>query len=112
MAYRKEPPKLNSGKAATTRWRGASPFYLTQYLATEGMNAMNDFVIDKGIPLPAGRDRQKYPFHLMDVGDSFMVSLELVTAVRMAIQRFRQINGEAKFATRRDGSGMRVFRVA
>lgn len=73
---------------------------------------MSDFEIEKGIPMPVNRMKQKYPFDLMDVGDSFFISLEFVSAVRMAIQRFKLINSQARFVTRREGKGMRVFRVA
>jgi len=74
---------------------------------------MNDFVIEKDIPLPGDRRaNSKYPLDRMVVGDSFLISVEHVLSARMAIQRFKQVDSQAKFATRKDGNGMRVFRVA
>jgi len=40
--------------------------------------------IDKNIPIPGKIGATKYPFREMDVGDSFEVSRENLTAVRNA----------------------------
>lgn len=71
---------------------------------------MNDFVIEKGIPMPM--KKRTFPLAQMDVGDSFLASFEMANTLRMAIQRFKIINSQARFATRQDGNGMRVFRIA
>lgn len=83
------------------------------------------FQIEKNVPIaPHGnyglaRGRATYPFAKMFVGDSFFVpcapSKKRLVQVRLtcAARRFRDSrNSTAKFKTRSDDSGVRVWRTA
>jgi hypothetical protein len=77
-----------------------------------------DFVIQKGVPLPRALTRAKYPFRLMDVGESFFVPCEARMkggeSVTVAAHAFGRKNG-MKFATRmmnENGTrGVRIWRI-
>jgi hypothetical protein len=71
--------------------------------------ASSAFRVEKGIPVPKVIAHQVYPFPIMEVGDSF--SIDSNTKVRAAASLFGKRHG-SKFATRRDGNGYRVWRVA
>jgi hypothetical protein len=67
--------------------------------------------IERGIPLPKKKKRAAvYPFDLMNVGDSFLVSKEKIKAVRQAVIAIPK-DGR-KFVTRTMPNGLRVWRVA
>lgn len=59
--------------------------------------------IEKDVPLPA-----KYPFAAMEVGDSFTTNNHTAVA---AASSYGRRNG-MKFASRKNGSGYRIWRVA
>ena len=68
--------------------------------------------IDRDVPLPEGAGRggpPKYPFRKMEIGDSFEAP-NSASLVRSA-HAFGSRNGR-KFATRRHGDQVRVWRVA
>lgn len=70
------------------------------------------FKIEKGIPLAArSHGREKiYPFSDMEIGDSFLTENKKVG--RAAIQFTKRHNNGWKFATRKEGDGVRVWRIA
>lgn len=70
------------------------------------------FKIEKGIPLAArSRGREKiYPFSDMEIGDSFLTENKKVG--RAAIQFTKRRNNGWKFATRNEGNGVRIWRIA
>jgi hypothetical protein len=72
------------------------------------------YKIEKSVPFPAKMPREKYPFLQMDVGDSFLVHLEvgkspssIYAAVSAAKKRLN-----ANFRTARVEGGIRIWRVA
>lgn len=76
---------------------------------------MNDqFKIESNIPIP-GKLHAKYPFASMKVGDSFYAAGCLKPARRSSLSSccvaFAKRN-KVKFTTRREGDGVRVWRVA
>lgn len=69
----------------------------------------NDFVIEKGIPLPESRGTSRYPLSKMEVGDSFEITgadPRMEKQLRAAIGR--HLNGR-KFTCRK--VGVQVFRI-
>jgi hypothetical protein len=71
---------------------------------------MERIEIEKNIPAPTSlHPRQKYPFHEMDIGDSFWVASK---SVRSAISSFVKHNKSDKvFVTRTERDGTRVWRI-
>lgn len=70
-----------------------------------------NYTIEKGIRVPQHPAfKAKYPFHGMDVGDSFKVGPEDKDRVRKAASQHAARNG-GRFAVRQDGDGARVWRV-
>ena len=77
------------------------------------------YEIEKGVPLApsrVGQGNKKYPLREMGAGDSFFVPRGNSTMavhcdrVRSAARIFGARNG-VKFATRREGDGVRVTRI-
>lgn len=74
------------------------------------------FKVEKKIEMPPlgiyGR-RLKYPFHKMNVGDSFLCGDSSQNAVRSAAAQYgyRESNG-AKFSVRKTPDGYRCWRIA
>ena len=70
---------------------------------------INEVEVSKGVPLPLPKKR--FPYNVMDVGDSFFVegsTLQLVCNYNYrAGKRFGK-----KFIARREDSGVRVWRTA
>lgn len=74
--------------------------------------------IEKHIPVPTKTldTRTKYPFAMMDVGDSFFVERPEGTDLKQLINRMRLNSGNAarrlnyKFVIAVDGDGVRVWR--
>ena len=75
--------------------------------------------VDKDIPIPPSRqhlDKSKYPWATMNVGDSFLFSINTDrltqqkgnTAARSYV-RFKKLDW--KFETRKTESGIRIWRV-
>jgi len=74
---------------------------------------MNEITIDKDIPLPRprGRGKYKYPFLKMEIGDSFFC-VEKQSRVASAAASYAASYKDRKFATRQEGDGVRVWRIA
>lgn len=78
-----------------------------------------EFVVQHGIPLPRPLFRAKYPFAIMEVGDSFFAPCKRRVngqeSVTVAARKFAKSKG-MRFASRtltEDGvRGVRVWRVA
>jgi hypothetical protein len=68
--------------------------------------------VDSGIPLPAEAQREKYPFPVMAVGDSFLLT-DAASAknARSAAWMYSKRHG-SRFSCRRVEDGWRVWRVA
>jgi hypothetical protein len=71
------------------------------------------FTIEKDVPLPAVRQPGAvYPFRLMEVGDSFLLSDEAVVKRARASAYMASKRLNAKFACRRVADGWRFWRVS
>lgn len=79
------------------------------------------YEIEKGIAPPAIHARAKYPFAVMEIGDSFFVPAteeehkKLAASVRMSASQFARRNRKAtgkKFTTRSVTGGVRCWRIA
>ena len=68
------------------------------------------FTIDKTIPVPT-HHLAKYPFKTMEVGDSFFAEGKTPTILLSAAKHVRKNNGW-KFASRKEGTGARIWRIA
>lgn len=71
------------------------------------------FTIEKNVAIPPKTTRwrpSKYPFNLMEPGDSFHFDGS-GTAIRSAVAVYAA-RTNTKFATRQDGTGWRVWRTA
>lgn len=70
------------------------------------------FKIEKGVPLPTGYAQSKYPWHNMEVGDSFEFDQADYSRIRSAGHAWASRYGR-KFKFRRIGDGKcRCWRVA
>lgn len=75
--------------------------------------------IEKHVPIPARNhdSRMKYPFHMMDVGDSFAVQASEGVDLELLTKRMRTTMGAAarrlnrKFVLAIEGQGIRVWRA-
>lgn len=70
--------------------------------------------IDKGIPAPALRHNRwnpKYPWHEMEVGDSFLETEASAQTLYSMASRIGKENGK-RFSIRSTVEGRRVWRVA
>lgn len=68
--------------------------------------------VDSGIPIPADAQREKYPFPVMQIGDSFLLpDVESAKNARSAAWMYSKRHG-TKFSCRRVEDGWRVWRVA
>ena len=68
--------------------------------------------IEKGVPVPQGNPRAaRYPLASMEIGDSFVVSLEDRHAVQGATYMYGRYHG-CKFKTRTVNGGVRVWRLS
>lgn len=75
---------------------------------------MSEFKIEKNIPVPCNKSKRggyKYPFNIMEVGDSFLV--ENRTMKKMSsIVHYAQKSTGFKFMSRSGDGGVRVWRIA
>jgi hypothetical protein len=73
---------------------------------------MEAFVIDHNVPIPPARKgpEVKFPFALLGIGDSFFVPGER-NNVSNAAHQYAKRHG-VKFTVRKQGDGIRVWRVA
>lgn len=70
--------------------------------------------IEKNIPIPRpNAERGKYPFHKMEIGDSFVVPIDSRGAVVAAGNCYKKKHG-MRFTTRRTECGqfVRIWRIA
>lgn len=71
-------------------------------------------VVEKGVPVPKKREVKKresrYPFDVMDVGDSFLIATDC-TKVRAAAYAYAKRQNK-KFVVRKIGSAHRCWRLA
>lgn len=68
--------------------------------------------VDTNVPIPAEAMRERYPFPVMAVGDSFLLpDAEAAKNARSAAWMFSKRHG-TKFSCRRVPEGWRVWRVA
>lgn len=68
--------------------------------------------IDNDIPIPAPAAKPPlYPLRDMKVGDSFRVGLDKAKAARSAVSAYTARTG-AKFVTRKEDGGLRVWKTA
>ncbi len=67
--------------------------------------------IEDGIPTP--EENRKYPWHEMEVGQSFLVTggPRCVMALRAALHSFNRHNKTKRFISRAVDDGVRVWRV-
>jgi hypothetical protein len=79
---------------------------------------MSTLAIEKNIPVPAKVNGRLYPFHEMDIEDSFQVKIEndhkAITKkqnVYTAIWKFCKANPDKKFTTATVDVGIRVWRI-
>ena len=74
---------------------------------------MNEITIEKGIEMPEKGVRNKYPFHLMNVGDSFKVDTGKLHSVRSSAYnyKYRTGNDTFKFEFRKVDESWRCWRV-
>lgn len=63
------------------------------------------FVIEKNIPIP--EVAPKYPFHEMEIGDSFLAN----ESVGSSISLYKKNNEGVDFTTKRMPDGVRVWRT-
>lgn len=70
------------------------------------------FAIEKNIPVPTtGKGRpDKYPWKNMEVGDSFLVP-DSTSAMFVGRKQYAQRAHNARYVTRREADGLRVWRV-
>jgi len=68
--------------------------------------------VESSVPLPDDRQRLKYPFDDMDVGDSFLLTdPSMVKNARSAAWMYSRRHG-MKFSCRKVEDGWRVWRTA
>lgn len=78
---------------------------------------MENFKIQKGIPIPVRQGRKKYPFREIEVGDSVLFknySKERMTFISNSGRAFAAKSGDCthyKFLTRKEGNNIRIWRV-
>ena len=66
--------------------------------------------IEKDIPLPAQKKRNTYPYKAMDIGESFLVNDGKMQIVCNANYRASKAMN-MKFIARKEGNGVRVWRI-
>ena len=73
---------------------------------------MSKYEIEQNVPLPtnARNKESRYPFATMKVGDTFFVSDKHPSHVRNAACHFQRKLG-VKFIVRKDGEGLRCWRI-
>lgn len=72
------------------------------------------YKIEKGVEPPKLRDYiwgQRYPFRMMEVGDSFAFEVNDYTRVSSAMYVYIKKTPPVKFVIKKDGGGYRCWRV-
>jgi hypothetical protein len=72
---------------------------------------VSEFKIESDVPVPVGNTRSKYPWAEMKVGDSFFVEHGSQNVLSTSGRQYGKFHG-GKFSTRREGNGVRVWRIA
>jgi len=68
--------------------------------------------VDTGIPIPSEAQREKYPFPVMSIGDSFLLTeADAAKNARSAAWMYSKRHG-TKFSCRRVEDGWRIWRIA
>jgi hypothetical protein len=68
--------------------------------------------IQKNIPIPELSGYNKYPFHLLDIGDSFLLPKEKnVSAVCTLIHNAKKKNPKKDWVKARENDCFRVWRI-
>jgi hypothetical protein len=68
--------------------------------------------IDKNIPIPECIRRGKYPFHVMSVGDSFLLPQKInVSAAATLISHARKKDKNKNWVKARERDSIRIWRV-
>lgn len=73
--------------------------------------------VDKGIPIPPKNSSRRgpvreYPWHLMEVGDSFFVEGDAAKRASVASSGSRYgVLHNMKFTNRKEGNGWRIWRI-
>jgi hypothetical protein len=71
------------------------------------------YKIEAGIPMSSTRVcRSKYPFAVMNVGESFKADTKPASLRSAATAYAKREGGTVKFAVRSEGEGSRIWRVA
>ena len=68
------------------------------------------FPIEKGIPMPKRLGRNKYPWHAMEIGDSFLVTNLNRNSAHAAARKASESLGRV-FKARQTSDGVRIWRV-
>lgn len=69
------------------------------------------FEIETGIPVPDRTGQAKWPFRDMGVGDSVLFDDPLLAAKAQVRCHVYGAKVNKKFATRKEGAGIRVWRI-
>jgi len=86
------------------------PFLYLCYSAFTVLTEVQMYEIDKGVPLPDEKVRHNYPHEALDVGESFHVPGGNMNI----LCNYKRIRGKRlgrTFVCRREGDGIRVWRI-
>jgi|13_taG_2_1085334.scaffolds.fasta_scaffold01812_1 hypothetical protein len=88
----------------------------TEYRNKRNVSFMT-ITIEKNVPIPQRTRLPELPFGDMEVGDSFLVPLQMqdsqsVASLRQRVSRYQRANDPKRFSTVKSEGGMRVFRIA
>lgn len=73
------------------------------------------YTVDKGIPVPPhcpARGIKKYPFDIMEVGDSFGIASKEEAALVRGAAHHQQVSRGIKLSIQKHGTGWRCWRIA
>ena len=69
------------------------------------------YQIDSDVPPPQPRKRHNFPYEQMQVGESFWVSgMKMQSLCNVNVRQAKRL--KRKFACRKEGDGIRVWRIA
>ena len=85
-------------------------YHIVYYVCIDEGEYMT-LAVDKGTPLPEEKKRNVYPYKQMDVGDSFFAPDAQITVMCNLQYRMSKRTG-MKFTARKEGNGVRVWRIA
>jgi hypothetical protein len=68
------------------------------------------YEIDKNVPLPVPRKRYSYPYGELQVGESFWVTgVKMASLCNLNLRQGKSLG--RKFVCRKEGDGVRIWRV-